>query len=439
MPTSYNYFKKEIQQYIVAHCHPYARILDVGAGCGTYSDLLKDYDVGDIDAVEIWQPYIDQYKLNEKYTYVYNKDIRNFSEEFLSSYDFIILGDVLEHLSHEDATELLAKLDRNQKKYVVAVPYSMEQGEYEGNVHETHLQPDLTPENMSTKYPNLELLYSNQWYGYYKPKVKKHEKAFVLYANSNYFDLARTCIRSIRAFSDIHIIIFVISSSAWEDFENEGNVSQYPLDIPFLNIKKKRDDFIDRSNYSIYRLLMHKPLAMMRALRHAECVAFVDVDSVASPYVDRIFDYYDPNAEYPYFTAGVYDYLMINGRGGAASKDDLSGTLEAPVCDLFKIDQSVREVYRQTGYFIAGQKCKRFLDIWFHRCQHPDVLADNKKYAKFNEETILQTMLYDWKIYNGLPYCYINGLHENLQYKSYEYFAGDWIKVPLKTELQLHI
>jgi hypothetical protein len=31
---------------------------------------------------------------------------------------------------------------------MVAVPYMMEQGEWGGNIHETHYQPDLTPENM---------------------------------------------------------------------------------------------------------------------------------------------------------------------------------------------------------------------------------------------------------------------------------------------------
>jgi hypothetical protein len=40
--------------------------------------------------------------------------------------------------------------------------------------------------------------------------------------------------------------------------------------------------------------------------------------------------------------------------------------------------------------------------------------------------------LYDQKITNGLPYCYINGLHKDLEYKDHEYFMGEWKKVPLK-------
>ena len=34
--------------------------------------------------------------------------------------------------------------------------------------------------------------------------------------------------------------------------------------------------------------------------------------------------------------------------------------------------------------------------------------------------------------FGGLPYCYINGLHENLEYKNHEYMLKDWQKVPLK-------
>ena len=88
--------------------------------------------------------------------------------------------------------------------------------------------------------------------------------------------------------------------------------------------------------------------------------------------------------------------------------------------------------YRQTGYFVAGQNCIDFLELWYYRCNHPVVLKDNSKYASFNEETILQTMLYDYKAYKRLPYCYINGLHDKLEYRNHEYFLKEWQKIPLE-------
>jgi hypothetical protein len=50
---------------------------------------------------------------------------------------------------------------------MIAVPYLYEQGEEFGNIHETHLQPDLTPEIMLERYPDLKLIYGDENYGYY--------------------------------------------------------------------------------------------------------------------------------------------------------------------------------------------------------------------------------------------------------------------------------
>ena len=50
---------------------------------------------------------------------------------------------------------------------MVGVPYNYIQGEWEGNVYETHLQPDLTKENMVERYPHLKYLMGDEGYGYY--------------------------------------------------------------------------------------------------------------------------------------------------------------------------------------------------------------------------------------------------------------------------------
>ena len=62
---------------------------------------------------------------------------------------------------------MINKITEKKIKCLVAVPYEMEQGELEGNVYETHLQPDLTPDIMLERYPNLKLLIGNERYGYY--------------------------------------------------------------------------------------------------------------------------------------------------------------------------------------------------------------------------------------------------------------------------------
>jgi 2-polyprenyl-3-methyl-5-hydroxy-6-metoxy-1,4-benzoquinol methylase len=48
----------------------------------------------------------------------------------VENYDFIILGDVLEHIPVKLAQELINKFQRKGIEYMVAVPYMMEQGEW---------------------------------------------------------------------------------------------------------------------------------------------------------------------------------------------------------------------------------------------------------------------------------------------------------------------
>lgn len=430
MPTSYPLYKDSVRNWVLQNIPLDAKILDIGAGCGTYSDLLRGYGYK-MDAIEIWEPYIEKYNLKDKYDKVFNQDVMNMKWHGLREYGLCILGDILEHLSLTEGQTLIRCISLHCENFIVAVPYLMEQGEHEGNTHETHLQPDLTPDIMKQRYPDLELLYGNNFYGYYINKKPKHEKAFVLYADESYLDLVDACCNSIRNHSDIPIFIYLLNSKAKINVKNTQTI-EWQCDVIHL---KKRKEYIDREDKQIYKLLIERPKIVAHALEHyAETVAYIDTDSIATKKINSIFDHFDTDSSYPYFTEGIYEYLIVNGRGGAESREDLSGTLEAPACELFGSNQMERHNtgYRQTGYFVAGQNCIDFLELWYYRCNHPVVLKDNSKYASFNEETILQTMLYDYKAYKGLPYCYINGLHNKLEYKNHEYFIKDWQKVPLE-------
>lgn len=166
MARSFEYYKEDVRNYLIDNFKRDIRILDVGCGEGTYYDLLHQY-FNNIDGVEIYRPNIDNYNLESKYNNVYNVDIKDFKYEY---YDVIIFGDVIEHLEIDEAQEVLKYAYKRCKEMIVAVPYMYEQGEEEGNLHEIHLQADLTPENMLERYPELELLYGNEIYGYYKKK-----------------------------------------------------------------------------------------------------------------------------------------------------------------------------------------------------------------------------------------------------------------------------
>ena len=432
MPTSYQLYKDSIKNWILENVSLDAKILDIGAGCGTYSNLLRDYGYK-MDAIEIWEPYIKKYNLKDKYDVVMEMDVLDVYAPTLENYDMCILGDILEHLNIKDGQRLIKDISKYCKYFIVAIPYQMEQGEHEGNIYETHLQPDLSHEIMGQRYPELELLYGNEYYGYYINKKPKYEKAFILYADDSYFDLVDACCRSIRNSNDIPILVYMLNSDKKVSVMNTITI-RWDCDVIHLN---KRKDFIDREDKQIYKLLIERPKILHHALEnYAEVVAYIDTDSVATKSVDSIFDYFDVDSAYPYFTEGIYEYLLVNGRGGADSRDDLSGTLEAPACELLGINQQNRGMYKQTGYFVAGQNCLDWLAEWSWMCQHPFIMRNNGWYAPFNEETIANCLLWKYKQYKGLPYCYINGLRKNLIFTGYDNLISDWVKIPA-TERQL--
>lgn len=166
MAYSYKFYKEEIKEYLVSKFKGNAKVLDVGAGEGTYWNLLHEY-YKTIDAVEVFKPNIENYKLKEKYHKVYNIDIKDFK---YSNYDIIIFGDIIEHLEVKEAQEVLNYAYTHCKEMIVAVPYELEQGIAEDNIYEIHKQPDLTPKNILERYPMLKLLKKNELYGYYVKK-----------------------------------------------------------------------------------------------------------------------------------------------------------------------------------------------------------------------------------------------------------------------------
>jgi len=264
-------------------------------------------------------------------------------------------------------------------------------------------------------------------------KSFKQKRAFILYANKAYLQTVQACVKSINTFSEIPVIVYLINC----DEQIEGATAiNWKCNVPDIPHQK---DYIDRKDPAIYRMLIERPEIVKDALlNYAEEICYVDADSIATSYIDRIFDYFDAQSTFPYFVKGIYEYLIVDGKGGVASLNDLSTTLEAPICDLFSINQHVRKHYRQTGYFVAGQHCIDFLGEWSWMCNHPKVLQNSKWYAPFNEETVANALLWKYNIQIGLPLLYVNATLETINdvYTQYEYgkYIKEWVRMPNKKE-----
>jgi SAM-dependent methyltransferase len=163
MPYSYNLFKEEVKVHFLKNVEKSVSILDVGCGCGTYSNLLKEY-FPNMDGIEIFPKYAEMFDLHIKYNKIIFGNILEFD---FDSYDYLIMGDILEHLTFPQAKSLLDKITEKNKLCLVAVPYMYEQGESFGNIYETHHQPDLTKELFLERYPQMKYLCGDEHYGYF--------------------------------------------------------------------------------------------------------------------------------------------------------------------------------------------------------------------------------------------------------------------------------
>jgi hypothetical protein len=173
MPTSSPDLKEAIFQHIrtvvLEHLPQRYKILDVGPGIGTYGMYLSDLN---IDAIEIHEPYVEQYNIRQYYG---NVVIGNILEFNYDDYDYIIIGDVLEHIPVEAAQKLIKDITSKGIKCLVAVPFLCPQDAVDGVESEIHYQEDLTPRIMKSRYPELEVFLTNNFingYAYYTNYLK---------------------------------------------------------------------------------------------------------------------------------------------------------------------------------------------------------------------------------------------------------------------------
>lgn len=160
--SSYFDGKPQICAWVRQHFPRSATVLDVGACDGLWRRLLPEYP--NMDALEAWRA---NYELlcGEGYRHVFLDDVRSFRFEH---YDLVILGDILEHLTADEARAVLDYAGARCRDAIVAVPFEYAQGAIYGNPYEVHVQDDLTPELVARRYPQLEeLLRARVDYCYY--------------------------------------------------------------------------------------------------------------------------------------------------------------------------------------------------------------------------------------------------------------------------------
>ena len=134
MPTSIQEGKQFIKDFVATVTHD--RLLDIGCGEGTYAKMFPD---AEWTGVEIFGPYVIEFGLDQLYKNLIVQDAR--TVDFEGEYDVAFAGDVLEHMTGAEASELVLNLRRVAKWTVISIPLGHHpQGMVNGNVNETHVE-----------------------------------------------------------------------------------------------------------------------------------------------------------------------------------------------------------------------------------------------------------------------------------------------------------
>lgn len=130
--------KHQIREWLIDNRWEFKRVLDIGAGVGTYA-LMGRFPEQHWTAIEVFEPYVEMFNLTGKYDAVFIDDIRE--SNLLDDYNLIIAADMLEHMKKQEAKDVIAKLLPKTEQLLICFPIvHHDQGAgAEGNEYETHV------------------------------------------------------------------------------------------------------------------------------------------------------------------------------------------------------------------------------------------------------------------------------------------------------------
>lgn len=146
------------------------KILDIGAGAGTYSDLVRaQMPDSEWHAVEVWEPYLAEHGLAEKYDHVHNIDARQFQFDACGGpVDLVFCGDVMEHMEKDEAITLMDRFLDNAKMVLISIPIvHYPQDEVHGNPYERHVKDDWSNKEVHESFDGICATFLHDHIGVY--------------------------------------------------------------------------------------------------------------------------------------------------------------------------------------------------------------------------------------------------------------------------------
>lgn len=131
-------------------------VLDVGAGAGGWADaLLAAGYKGTLTAVEVWEPYIYAFRLLERYSVVLQRDVRHIEPEVFAAYDVVIFGDVLEHMTRDEALQVWDRAGAAPHAAIAIPIIHYCQGALNDNPYEEHVVDNWAHDTVLAAFPGI--------------------------------------------------------------------------------------------------------------------------------------------------------------------------------------------------------------------------------------------------------------------------------------------
>ena len=129
--------KHIIRTWLIDNRRVFKKVLDIGAGVGTYA-LMGRFPDQHWTALEVFEPYVEMFNLRGKYDDVIIADAREYR---FKDYNLIIAADMLEHMKKDEAKAIIADMIKHSEQILICVPVQHnDQGAgVEGNEYEAHV------------------------------------------------------------------------------------------------------------------------------------------------------------------------------------------------------------------------------------------------------------------------------------------------------------
>lgn len=171
MPRSSNEGKEQIKDWVTTISPVHQRILDVAVGQGTYHTLFKDLknlDNCHWTGIEIWPRWVKKFALAEKYDSFFQEDIREFNYTQLERVDITFAGDVLEHMTKDEAINVVNKILEVSDNLIISIPIVyMPQEDDGGSPYEVHVKPDWSHSEVLETFPHIKHSWTGKEIGVY--------------------------------------------------------------------------------------------------------------------------------------------------------------------------------------------------------------------------------------------------------------------------------